>query len=97
MRVRLTPRFRRHLASIHDYIASRNPQAATRVIARIKFTVRMLGQFPLMGHKGQLPNTREMNVRGLPYIIVYRIERGEKDLVAILAVFHGARDRLSID
>ena len=93
MRVRYTPRARRHLASIHNYLAPRNPRAATRVIARIRRTVRTLGEFPLIGHQGQLPSTREMNVKGLPYIVVYRVETGDKDSVAILGVFHGAQDR----
>jgi plasmid stabilization system protein ParE len=46
----------------------------------------------LIGHKGLLPNTREMNVAGLPYIVVYRIEQDER-AVTILSVFHGAQDR----
>ena len=47
-----------------------------------------------MGHKGLLPNTREMNVKGLPYVIVYRFERVDnEDFVVVLSVFHGAQDR----
>jgi toxin ParE1/3/4 len=92
MKLRFTPRARRHIDSIHDYVARRNPGAATRVVARIRQTAQTLGELPLIGHKGLLPNTREMNVAGLPYIVVYRIEQDER-AVTILSVFHGAQDR----
>jgi len=34
-----------------------------------------------------------MVVPGLPYIIVYRIESGVKEALAILGVYHGAQRR----
>jgi len=46
-----------------------------------------------MGHKGQLPGTREMVVPGLPYIIVYRIENRKEGELTILGVYHGAQRR----
>ena len=49
--------------------------------------------FPNMGRKGQLPGTREMVVPGLPYIIVYRIESGDEEALAILGIYHGAQRR----
>jgi toxin ParE1/3/4 len=90
LKLRFTGRARAHLERIYDYISVRSPGAARRVIARIRQTADGLGAFPLIGHKGLLPNTLEMNVKGLPYIIVYRVEGTE---VIILAVFHGAQDR----
>jgi plasmid stabilization system protein ParE len=60
----------------------------------IRQTAHALRDFPQMGHKGLLPNTREMNVKGLPYVIVYRFERVDnEDFVVVLSVFHGAQDR----
>ena len=34
-----------------------------------------------------------MVVPGLPYIIVYRIESGEEEVLVILGVYHGAQLR----
>ncbi len=33
----------------------------------------MFGQFPLLGHAGQVDGTREFSVVGLPYLIVYAV------------------------
>jgi addiction module RelE/StbE family toxin len=91
MKLRFTSRANRHIDRIHEYISQRNPDAATRVIGRIRQTAEALGDSPRMGHQGLLTNTREMNVRGLPYVIVYRVD--DDDTVVVLAVFHGAQDR----
>lgn len=60
---------------------------------RIRASAEVLRDFPLIGHQGVSPATREIVVVGLPYIIVYRIEPGEEDTVAILGIYHGAEDR----
>jgi addiction module RelE/StbE family toxin len=93
VRLQFTRRARRHLDGIHDYIAERNPQAAVRVIARIRETVELLLEFPLIGHEGLLPGTREIAVPGLPYVIVHRIERPDEERLVVLGVYHGAQDR----
>ncbi len=93
MRLRFTPRARRHLDAISEYITERNPDAARRVGARIRETIGLLAAFPDMGHEGVLSGTREMVVPGLPYIIVYRIEFDDEDMLVILGVYHGAQLR----
>jgi plasmid stabilization system protein ParE len=45
-----------------------------------------------MGHSGRARDTYEWVVGGLPYIIVYEVDKA-RDAIAILAVFHGAQDR----
>jgi toxin ParE1/3/4 len=45
-----------------------------------------------MGRRGRARGTHEWVVRGLPYIVVYRIDEALDEL-KILAVFHGAQDR----
>ena len=62
MKVRFTPRARRHLEAIADYIGERNPDAARRVGARIREAIELLTDFPLIGHSGALAGTREMVV-----------------------------------
>ena len=67
------------LADIRDYIALTSPLAAQSVVERVLRSVDHL-----------IPETREVVVPGLPYVVVYRY--GE-DRVDIVGVFHGAQDR----
>ena len=78
------------LADIRDYIALTSPLAAQSVVERVLRSVDHLVAFPESGRIGQIPETREVVVPGLPYVVVYRY--GE-DRVDIVAVFHGAQDR----
>jgi plasmid stabilization system protein ParE len=92
MRLRYTSRARRHIDSIQSYIAERNPDAARRVIERIRATAELLREFPFIGHDGLVPGTREMVVVGLPFVIVHRIDPKGED-VDVLGVYHAAQDR----
>jgi toxin ParE1/3/4 len=85
MRLRFTARASRNLASIAAYIANDNPAAAARVGPRIRSACELLMNFPEMGRPGVRPNTREISLPGLPYIIVYRLAR---DQLVILGVYH---------
>ena len=49
MNVRYSARANRHIDAIHDYIAKRDPDTATRVIAHIRKTLAHLATFPFMG------------------------------------------------
>lgn len=93
MKLRFTRRAVRHLDEIASYIAKDSPAAARRVGSRIRETADLLVSFPELGHDGVLPRTREIVVPGLPYIIVYRVEPTDPDLLTILAVYHGAQMR----
>lgn len=93
LKLRYTRRARRQLDAIHDYIAERNPEAAVRVVARIRETARLLTDFPFAGHSGAVPSAREFVVVGLPYVIVYRASPADPDALEVLAVFHAAQDR----
>ena len=90
MNVNFTPQARDDLHAIRVWIAADDELAAERVIARIRQTVLMFEQFPLLGHTGEVPDTREFKVTGLPYLIVYRIE-SPTDL-DILTIIHSARE-----
>ncbi|WP_054142972.1 type II toxin-antitoxin system RelE/ParE family toxin [Bosea sp. AAP35] len=50
---------------------------------------RKLPRFPALGRLGRQPETRELSVSGLPYLIVYEVGA---EAVTILAIFHTARD-----
>ena len=80
---------RRDLNAIIDYISLEDRAAAERVFYAISDSVSRLGDYPNMGHVGRVPDTRELSVTGLPYIVVYEVSA---EAVTVLAVFHGARD-----
>lgn len=50
--------------------------------------VEMLGKHPGAGRKGRLSGTRELIIAGTPFVVGYRIEKGE---VQVLAVLHASR------
>ena len=90
--LRYTQRARRQLGNIHRYIRERNPEAATRVIARVRRSANLLRDFPRLGRRGLAPDTRELSVVGVPYVVVYR-EKGD-DVIEVLGVYHTAQDRV---
>lgn len=71
-----------------EYIARYDPQAAVRMVQRIRSAVQNLAIHPALGHPGRVPGTRELVVSGTPYIVPYRV-RGQT--LEILRVFHTAR------
>jgi toxin ParE1/3/4 len=76
----------RHLVALRARIAQDRPQAAAEVAARILASVDQLRQFPTIGRAGRVPGTRELVVAGTPYLIPYRVQAGQVELIA---VFHG--------
>jgi len=89
LNVEFTPEARAELLSIRNWIAADDERAADRVISRIRQTAILLGQFPHMGHEGEIEGTREFLVTGLPYIIVYRLSSATD--LDILTIIHGRR------
>lgn len=89
MNLSFTPQALSDLHSIRDWIAKDDPRAADRVISRIRQTVLMFEQFPLLGHPGEVADTREFKVTGLPYLIIYRIASATE--IDILTVLHSSR------
>lgn len=73
----------------YDYLAARHPQAARTVFSRIAALVKRLEDFPQSGRQGQIAGTRELVIPSLPYVVIYRVNA---DQVEILRVFHTARD-----
>lgn len=89
MNVNFTPQARDDLRAIREWIAQDDEIAAERVVSRIRQTVLMFEQFPLLGHPGEVDDTREFKVTGLPYLIVYQI-LSATDL-DVLTIIHSAR------
>lgn len=88
MRVRWLSLALRNLKEEADYIAKDDPQAPTRIVAKIESTVAMLADQPSLGRAGRLPGTRELVIVGTPYLVPYRVRN---ECVDILRVFHGRR------
>jgi plasmid stabilization system protein ParE len=73
--------------AIIQHIAADNPAAAERMDSLFSSTTKRLAAFPMLGHKGRLPSTREI----LPhpsYRLVYTID---DETIWILALVHTSR------
>jgi len=80
------------LDRILAWIKKDNPEAAQRMIARIKARVERLATPGLarMGRPGRDSGTHELVEA--PYIIVYEVDE-QGDEIVVLAIFHGAQRR----
>jgi plasmid stabilization system protein ParE len=92
MKLRFSRQARKHLLQIRVHIAAHRPLTAELVRGRILESIRSLQEVPRLGRAGCKHGTRELVVRGLPYIIVYIIAENDTALV-VLGIFHAARER----
>lgn len=76
------------VAAMVDFISEDDPRAARGMVQRIRATARMLSRHPGAGRPGRVIGTREMIVPGTSYILPYRVEGDE---VEILRVYHATR------
>ena len=90
MRLRWTTPAAQDLYNIVRYIQRDNPGAAATVAQTIYDGCGKLVDFPRRGRKGRMEGTRELVFPGLPYIVVYRVQDQELE---ILRIYHGAQDR----
>jgi toxin ParE1/3/4 len=88
MRVRWTTPAREQLVQAHEYIADENRAAAARTVSKIWRATQLLGRYPMAGKAGRVAGTRELPIRGTPFIVAYLLEKNE---VRVLAVLHAAR------
>jgi toxin ParE1/3/4 len=88
MRVRWTTPAREQLVSAYEYLAADSSKAAARTADKIWKSTELLVKHAMAGREGRVAGTRELVVQGTPFIVAYRIGRGE---VEILAVLHAAR------
>jgi addiction module RelE/StbE family toxin len=87
VKVRWTPEAEQDRAAIWDYLEARNPDAALRIDRLFSDAVAGLADFPLRGHDGEVPGTRELTPHR-SYRLVYEIV---DDTVWILVLIHTAR------
>lgn len=87
MKVIWTPEAERDRQDIWEFITTDNPHAAARMDQLFGDAAAGLADFPMLGHPGKIPGTREL-VPHESYRLVYEIN-GET--VWIQAVVHTAR------
>lgn len=88
MRFRWTTPATRQLAEAFAFVAEDNERAARSVVRKIWKAVDVLRRHPLAGRKGRVAGSRELVVRGTPFVVGYQTKGNE---VQILAVWHAAR------
>jgi toxin ParE1/3/4 len=76
------------LKSVHDYLSEHAPEQADSVVDRILADIENLQRFPSLGRQGRLGGTRELVIVGTPFIVFYRLQKSQ---VEILGVLHAAR------
>ncbi len=89
MRIVWTEPARQDLRDIFEYIATGNPKAARTLLAEIKARVGVLIDQPQLGCAGRVEGSRELVLTGTQYILPYRVQ-GQQ--IQVLAVFHGRRE-----
>ena len=72
------------LDRILESVAKRAREAAAVVASRIWHAAQLLVDNPVMGNTGRVPGTRELCVRGTPYMIAYRLRGDSIEIIRIL-------------
>ena len=85
MRLRWLRRALIDLDAVEHYISNDNLQD---VVSRIFAAVALLKDQPGIGRPGRVPDTKELVIPALPYIVPYRVMDNE---VHILRVYHTSR------
>jgi addiction module RelE/StbE family toxin len=90
MRLRWTPAAADDLEAIGDYLAEHLPAFSKSTIREIYQAILTLRSTPHRGRTGREEGTRELVLPRLPYIVVYRVNDND---VEILHIYHGAQHR----
>ena len=91
--VRWTLEAAERLREIRDYLAERNPEAASRIVRELYRLVESLDRFPERGYSYRTRTEREVRIVLYGhYRVVYRVEPAGAGAVVVLGIFHGAMD-----
>jgi toxin ParE1/3/4 len=86
--IKWTTKARNDLYSVEKYISRDNPTAAVETVLNIIETVESLSTFTQIGRPGRVPDTRELVIPSLPFIVPYRVD---SSTIVILRVYHTSR------
>lgn len=90
MDLRWTEESAADLEQIADYLFEHRPSAAAEIVNQMYASISALVTFPTRGRHGKTPETRELVLWSLPWLVIYRIA-GET--IHILRILHGAQKR----
>ena len=85
MIVQLTTKAKAELDSAIAFVRRDSTRAAATLRSRVEDAIGSLAQLPNRGRSGRVAGTRELLVRGTPYILVYSTSA---DRVLVLSVRH---------
>ena len=87
MKILWTPEARQDRADIWDYLLPRDGDAAVRIDRLFGEAVARLADFPMLGHEGEVPGTRELTPHS-SYRLLYEIYG---DTIWVLTIIHTKR------
>ena len=90
-RLVIAPEASRDLRRIRDYIAKDNPEAARRVVMRLRDLARLLAGAPALGRSRPELGRDLRSFVADPYVLFYRPLAGMTG-IELARVLHGARD-----
>ena len=80
---------RMDILEILAYFASLNDLSTGKsIVSRIMLSIDRLAEYPLSGRQGHIEGTREILVKNLPYLLVYRMLSSS---IEVVRVFHTPR------
>ncbi len=84
IQIRRSPEAADSFDAICEHIRKVNPPAARKTALAINESAASLVSFPLGGRARRLPNTRQLVLFPLPYLIVYRVRESAVEIIRIL-------------
>jgi len=76
------------LRGIDSYLSQCSRETAARILASIRASADILASFPAMGPSLD-SQTRSLQVRQTPYVLIYRIEG---DRISLLRIYHNRQN-----
>ena len=78
------------ILDILTYFASKEDrETGQAIVDKLFASTRRLESFPFSGKQGRIEGTRELVIRTIPYVLIYRIV--SSDIVEIARIFHTSK------
>ena len=88
VKVCYAPRAHKDLVEIHAWLSERSANVAAAVLAAVRSTADLIGEYPQIGRATDIDGVKVLPVVRYPYLVYYTVEADE---VVIIHVRHGAR------
>ena len=90
MNLRITAQAIHDVEDIRNYVAGDDASAAQHTVEQIAKAIGYLRRWPRIGHVGIVRGTLEWSPLRMPYVIVYRIEGADAQ---VLRIYRHSQDR----